>query len=96
MRKLLSSMLLTGAMGTWSIANAEEAVREKLEFKDGSTLFLHPDGTGRMVDAHGKKMEMTDGKEMELKDGQIVLMQNKKVWVRYGPPSNQHEYLRND
>lgn len=31
-------------------------------------LFLHPDGTGRMVDAHGKPMSMADGVEMQLKD----------------------------
>ena len=96
MKKLLVAILLTGAMGTWSSANAEEAVPEKLELKDGSTLFLHPDGTGRMVDVHGKKMEMSDGKEMELKDGRMVLMQNKKVWVRYGPPGKQREHIRND
>ncbi len=96
MKKLLAAMLLTGALGTWSIANAEEAAPEKLELKDGGTLFLHPDGTGRMVDAHGKRMDMADSKEMELKDGQTVLMQNKKVWVRYGAPSKQHEHLRND
>ena len=96
MKKFLVAMLLTGAMGTWSSVNAEEAMPEKLELKDGSTLFLHPDGTGRMVDAHGKKLEMTDGKEMELKDGQRVLMQNKKIWVRYGPPGKQHEQLKND
>lgn len=96
MKKLLAAVLLTGVRGTWSIANAGEAMPEKLELKDGGTLFLHPDGTSRMVDAHGKKIEMADGKEMELKDGQMVLMQNKKVWVRYGPPSKQHEHLRND
>ena len=96
MKKLLVVLLLTGVMGSWSIANAEEAMPEKFELKGGGTLFLHPDGTSRMVDAHGKKLEMADGKEMELKDGQIVLMQNKKVWVRYGPPSKQHEHLRND
>jgi hypothetical protein len=51
---------------------------EKLDLKDGGTLFLHPDGTSRMVDAHGKKMEMADGKEMELKDCQMVLIQKKE------------------
>jgi hypothetical protein len=96
MKKLLAAIVLTGVMGSWSLANAEEATPEKLELKDGGTLYLHPDGTSRMVDAHGQKMEMADGKEMELKDGQTVLMQNKKVWVRYGPPSKQHEHMKND
>ncbi len=96
MKKLLVATLLTGMMGTWAIANAEEAIPEKLELKDGSTLFLHPDGTSRMVDVHGKKMEMADGKEMEMKDGQMLIMQNKKIWVRYGVPGKQREHMKND
>jgi len=28
---------------------AEEPPADKFELKDGSTLFLHPDGTGRMI-----------------------------------------------
>ena len=96
MKRLLVAMLLTGAMGTWAVAQAEEAMPEKLDLKDGGTLFLHPDGTSRMVDAHGKKMDMTDGQEMELKDGQVILMQNKKVWMRHGPPGKGHEGMMND
>ncbi len=52
--------------------------------KDGSTLFLHPDGTSRMVNHHGKAMAMADGIEMESMDGDIVMMMNKKVWMKYG------------
>lgn len=96
MKKLLVAMLLTGAMGAWAVAQAEESMAEKLELKDGGTLFLHPDGTSRMVDAHGKKMDMADGKEMELKDGQVIMMQNKKVWMRHGAPGKGHEGMMND
>lgn len=96
MKRLLIAMLLTGAMGSLATANAEEAMPEKLDLKDGGTLYLHPDGTSRMVDVHGKKMEMADGKEMELMDGQIVMMQNKKMWITYGPPGKQRKSLKTD
>ncbi len=75
---------------------AAEAIAEKLELKDGSTLYLHPDGTSRLVDAHGKKVEMHDGEEMQLADGHTILMKNKKVWVNYGPPGKGGSVQKND
>lgn len=71
--------------------SAEEAVAEKLELKNGSMLFMHPDGTGRMVDSHGQKMDMDDGVEMEMKDGRVVMMKNKMVWMRHGPTGKGYE-----
>jgi hypothetical protein len=67
-------------------AIAEEPLAQTIQLKDGSTLYLHPDGTGRMIDQHGKPMSMADGVEMETKDGRIIMMDNKRVWVSYGPP----------
>jgi len=77
-------------------AFAEEAVPETFELKDGSTLYVHPDGTHRMVDVHGKPMQMADGQEMELMDGRMVMMKNKKVWVTYGPPSRQRKVIKSE
>ena len=36
-------------------------------------------------------MEMADGMEMEMKDGRVILMKNKMVWMRHGPPGKGHE-----
>jgi hypothetical protein len=73
---------------------ADEPAAEKFELEDSSTLYVHPDGTSRMVDAHGKKMEMRDGEEMQLADGRTMLMKNKKVWVSYGPPAKALRFSR--
>jgi hypothetical protein len=81
--KALVTVLAVLAMNS---AMSAEPAAEQVELKDGSTLFLHPDGTGRMVDQHGKPMSMADGVEMEAADGRVILMQNKRIWVRYGPP----------
>ena len=77
-------------------ANAGEAEATKVELKSGSTLFLHPDGTSRMVNAHGKAVAMDDGVEMETADGTTILMKNKKIWVRWGGPGKGGEALRAD
>lgn len=96
MRKLIFATVIACSMGALSTIYADEPSAEKFDLKNGGTLFLHPDGTSRMVDAHGKKIEMGDGKEMDLKDGQTILMQNKKVWVRIGSPGSGQQILRND
>jgi copper resistance protein K len=96
MKKTLIAMLLSCSVGALTAAYAAEPTAEKLELKDGSTLFLHPDGTGRMVDAHGKPMSMADGVEMQLKDGRSVMMKNKKVWITYGPPGKGKTILKTE
>lgn len=89
MKKTLIAMLLACSVGVMTAVYAAEPEAEKVELTDGSTLYLHPDGTGRMVDAHGKPMSMADGVEMELKDGRTVMMENKRVWFSYGPPGKK-------
>lgn len=86
MNTLLRAIVLLCAAGIYMPSFAEEPLAEQIKLEDGSVLFLHPDGTGRMVDVHGKPMSMADGVEMQTADGKIIMMMNKKVWVRYGPP----------
>lgn len=96
MKQMTIPGLLALSLGTGTFAAAEEGAAEKLDLKDGGTLFLHADGTSRMVDAHGKKMDMADGVEMELKDGRMMMMKNHKIWMRHGPPGKGHEGMMND
>jgi hypothetical protein len=96
MRKALIGIALAASIGAFTPVYAAEAPAEKIDLKDGSTLYLHPDGTSRMVDVHGKKIEMRDGVEMQLADGRMIMMENKKVWVTYGPPGKGGTVLKND
>lgn len=91
MKSTILAAVFAASLIPWIGASADETVVEKLELKDGSMLFMHSDGTHRMVDAHGKQMDMADGIEMELKDGRVMLMKNKRVWMRHGPPGKGHE-----
>ncbi|MBP6682843.1 MAG: CopK family periplasmic copper-binding protein [Halioglobus sp.] len=86
MRKTVCALAICGAVGFMTPAIAEEPIAQKIQLIDGSTLYLHPDGTGRMIDQHGKPMKMSDGTEMETKDGRVIKMENKRIWVTYGPP----------
>ena len=95
MKQALLAIALACSVGV-AFVWADEPPAEKLELKDGSTLYIHPDGTSRMVDQHGKRIEMHDGEEMQLADGRTILMKNKKVWVSYGPPGKGGTVLKND
>ena len=95
--KTATKVLVTGvAVLAMNSAMSAEPAAEQVTLKDGSTLFLHPDGTGRMVDQHGKPMSMADGMEMETADGRVILMQNKRIWVRYGPPGKGSAVQKTD
>ena len=83
MRKTWFGIVLFCLAGCMA-APATEAPAEELALKDGASLFIHPDGTSRMVDAHGKRMRMNDGVEMETADGRMIMMKNKMIWVSYG------------
>jgi hypothetical protein len=87
MRKTIGGVIFAGLVFASNFGYASEPTEEKLELKDGSTLYLRSDGTSKMVDHHGNRMAMKDGVEMELADGRLVEMKNKVVWITYGPPT---------
>ena len=91
MKSLILIAVFAASLIPWIGVSAHDTAAETLELKDGGTLFMHSDGTSRMVDAHGKQMDMADGMEMELKDGRVMLMKKKMVWMRHGPPGKGHE-----
>lgn len=82
-------------IGVCAASYAEESA-EKFELKNGGVLYVHPDGTSRMVDQHGKRVEMLSGSEMTLKDGRLVMMKNKTIWIGIGSPGGGHMGLKND
>jgi hypothetical protein len=94
MKNALLAIAFAYLVGCSTAPTTVTPTADKLDLKDGATLYLHPDGTSRMVDVHGKKIEMRDGVEMQLADGRMIMMKNNKVWVSYGPRGAP--YLKND
>lgn len=82
-------------IGACAASYAEEPA-EKFELGNGGVLYVHPDGTSRMVDQHGKRVEMLSGSEMTLKDGRLIMMKNKTIWIGIGSPGGGHMGLKND
>ncbi|MBX9605059.1 MAG: CopK family periplasmic copper-binding protein [Gammaproteobacteria bacterium] len=93
MKNLVLAMAI--ALATAGLAVTHEATAGQIKFEDGSVLHHHADGTCRMIDAHGRKMEMKDGAELEAADGRRFLLMNKKVWVQTGKPGAGSPALRN-
>ncbi len=88
-------LALAIALATAGLAVAHEAAAGQIKLEDGSVLHHHADGTCRMIDARGRKMEMKDGAEMEAADGRRFLLMNKQVWVQTGKPGAGSPALRN-
>ena len=84
MKKTWFGIVLLFCLSACMAAPPTEVPAEELALKDGASLFIHPDGTSRMVDAHGKPMRMRDGVAMETADGRMIMMKNKMIWVTYG------------
>ena len=93
MKSTILAAVFAAALIPWIGASAEEAAAEKMELKNSGMLFVESDGTGRMVDAHGKQMDMAEGMEMEMKDDHVMMMKNKMVWMRHGAPGKGQEGL---
>lgn len=96
MTSAMRAILLGVAIGVLAPAFADESPAEMVKLKDGTTLYVQPDGSSRMVDQQGKPMTMADGVEMETADGRKIMMMNKHVWVRVGPPGKESTILKHD
>ena len=90
--RLVAAILVTAVVA----AGAAEPATDRYELKDGSMLYVRPDGTMNMVDGQGKPLSMKDGVEMELKDGNLLMMKNRRVWIQVGPPGKGFQYLRTE
>lgn len=90
--RLVTAILVAVALSE----GAAEPARDRYELKDGSMLYVRPDGTMHMVDAQGKPMRMADNVEMELKDGNMLMMKNRRVWIQVGLPGKGFQYLRTE
>lgn len=64
---------------------------ESYHLKDGSMLYIQPDGNMKMIDKAGKPMHMEEDVPMELEDGTVIMMRHNLVWKRLGPPGKGPE-----
>ena len=83
MRRTLSVIVFL--LSLTACATTPEPAAQEIHLKDGSHLFVHPDGTMRMIDQHGRPTSMSEGVEMEAQDGTLIMMKSKHVWRTVAP-----------
>ncbi len=90
MSRYIVRVLLIVSLTTPILAGATEAP-SPIRLKDGSYIFIDPEGTTRMVDAYGQPIKMRDGQEMITVDGEVILMHNNRAWKQVGPPGKRRQ-----
>jgi len=79
-----------------ALLHAEEGDADMYHLKDGSVLFVRTDGVMKMVDKKGEPMTMKEGVPMEVDDGSIIMMRQKHIWKRVGPPGKNPKVLTHE
>lgn len=55
-------------------------VKQSIELKDGSTVYIFKDGKMGMEDKLGRAAYMAPGHVMETKDGKKIMMNGNEIW----------------
>lgn len=96
MKKLVLVMMTLMLSSGAALLHAEEGDAEMFHLKDGSVLFVQADGSMKMVDNKGEPMKMKEGVPMEVDDGSIIMMRQKHIWKRVGPPGKNPKVLTHE
>ena len=80
LKKLLIIVAMSAVTATAFAADpAHTAAKQTLELKNGSTVYVFPDGKMAMEGKTGKPERMKEGVVMETKDGQKLTMVGDEV-----------------
>jgi hypothetical protein len=55
-------------------------VKQSIELKDGTTVYIFKDGKMGMEDKYGRATYMESGHVMETKDGKKIIMNGNEIW----------------
>ena len=55
-------------------------VKQAIELKDGSTVYIFKDGKMGMEDKYGRATYMESGHVMETKEGKKIIMNGNEIW----------------
>lgn len=80
---MLKELLMVVAMSAFAasaLAVDRTQVKDSIELKDGSTVYIFKDGKMGMEDKYGRAAYMESGHVMEAKDGKKIIMDGNEVW----------------
>lgn len=79
LKKVLMIVAISSAAASaYAVDRAQ--VKQSIELKDGSTVYIFKDGKMGMEDKFGRATYMESGHVMETKDGKKIIMNGNEIW----------------
>lgn len=79
LKKVLMIVAISSAAAS-AYAVDRTQVKQSIELKDGSTVYIFKDGKMGMEDKYGRATYMESGHVMETKDGKKIIMNGNEIW----------------
>lgn len=79
LKKLLMVVALSAVTAS-AFAVDRAQVKDSIDLKDGSTVYIFKDGKMGMEDKFGRATYMESGHVMETKDGKKIIMNGNEIW----------------
>lgn len=79
LKKILMIVAISSAAAS-AYAVDKAQVKQSIELKDGSTVYIFKDGKMGMEDKFGRATVMESGHVMETKDGKKIIMNGNEIW----------------
>lgn len=79
LKKVLMIVAISSAAAS-AYAVDQAQVKQSIELKDGSTVYIFKDGKMGMEDKYGRATYMESGHVMETKDGKKIIMNGNEIW----------------
>jgi hypothetical protein len=79
LKKILMVVAISSAaVSAYAVDHTQ--VKQSIELKDGSTVYIFKDGKMGMEDKVGRATYMESGHVMETKDGKKIIMNGNEIW----------------
>lgn len=79
LKKVLMIVAISSAAAS-AYAVDQSQVKQSIDLKDGSTVYIFKDGKMGMEDKYGRATYMESGHVMETKDGKKIIMNGNEIW----------------
>lgn len=79
LKKVLMIVAISSAAASAYAVDMSQ-VKQSIDLKDGSTVYIFKDGKMGMEDKYGRATYMESGHAMETKDGKKIIMNGNEIW----------------
>lgn len=79
LKKILMVVAISSAAASAYAVDMSQ-VKQSIELKDGTTVYIFKDGKMGMEDKYGRSTYMESGHVMETKDGKKIIMNGNEIW----------------